>query len=176
MGGLAVVQVILSVFIQQTFKVAAQDERVMINEKEAQSNAIITNLQYLFDELDTSGDGHVDKVEFQVLKSDPVVKTWFSALEVDLGDIDDLFLLLDNGDGYISRNEFVDGIRAMRGLAKKTDILEIKRLLKKVDSSLKILPLENVSLCAPQSSKKQSVQTPPSLTQQMTLSCTTVEI
>lgn len=135
--GLAVVQVILSVFIQQTFKVASQDERVMILDKEAQTAAMIRNLEHLFDELDKSGDGNIDYLEFEVLKSDPVVKTWFAALEVDVGDIDDLFNLLDDGDGPISRDEFVDGVRAMRGMAKKTDLLEIKGRMKKIDSNLK---------------------------------------
>jgi len=143
--GLAVVQVILSVFIQQTFKVASQDERIMILEKEAQSAATIRSLQHLFDRLDRSGDGNSDYVEFEVLKSDPVVKTWFAALEVDLGDIDELFLLLDDGDGYISREQFVDGVRAMRGLAKKTDILEIKGRLRKMDSNLKELLVRPVA-------------------------------
>jgi len=117
--GLAVVQVILSVFIQQTFKVAAQDEHVMINEKETQSKAVVKNLEHLFDAFDKSGDGKIDRVEFDILRHDPVVKFWFAALEVDAHDVDQLFKLLDDGDGEIGRKEFIDGVRAIRGLAKK---------------------------------------------------------
>merc|ERR1712107_622817 len=120
--------------------VASQDEHVMINDKEAQSKAIIRNLEHLFDTFDTSGDGKIDIVEFEVLKSDPVVKCWFSALEVDASDVDKLFQLLDPGDGEICRKDFIDGVRAIRGLAKKTDILEIKRQLKDIDLKIEDLP------------------------------------
>jgi len=138
--GLAVVQVILSVFIQQTFKVAAQDENIMINERKAQGAAIVRNLEHLFDVLDKSGDGLIDRVEFEILKHDPVVKFWLSALEVDTSDVDQLLDDLDDGDQLISRKEFIDGIKAIRGQAKKTDILEMKRQLKIIDSKIEDLP------------------------------------
>jgi len=152
----------------------------MINEKEAQSNATLKNLEHLFHELDKSGDGCIDKEEFEVLKSNSQLKTWFSALEVDLGDIDELFLLLDNGHGEITRQEFVDGIKAMRGMAKKTDILEIKRRLRKIDSNLDDLYLRNITTAARSTVKKhpvkRSARTLPLFVQQMCLSDTTVDI
>jgi len=161
--GFAVVQVILSVFIQQTFKVASLDENVMINEKRLQSLATIRNLDHLFGVLDKSGDGFIDHLEFSVVKSDPVVKMWFSALGVDVVDIDELFTLLDDNHGRISRADFIDGIRAMRGLAKCTDILDIKRAIKRVESKLKDLD-SGVS------------RVPPLIIQQANPSVTTFEI
>merc|ERR1712048_185607 len=50
--GFAVVQVITSVFIQQTFKVASRDEQVMITEKKSASKAYLKNLERLFQTLD----------------------------------------------------------------------------------------------------------------------------
>merc|ERR1740121_1761894 len=56
--GFAVIQVITSVFIQHTFKVASRDADVMIQEKEKAAQAYLKHLHNLFTALDESGDGH----------------------------------------------------------------------------------------------------------------------
>merc|ERR1712137_1345719 len=92
--GFAVVQVILSVFIQQTFKIASLDEEVMIHDKKMQSRAYVKNLEHLFTVLDKSKDGIVTHDEFLVAMRDPVVQTWFAAIGIDaLGQLE-LFDLL----------------------------------------------------------------------------------
>merc|ERR1719382_1383103 len=55
--GFAVIQVITSVFIQHTFKVASRDADIMIQEKQKASEAYLRHLDQLFTKLDKSGDG-----------------------------------------------------------------------------------------------------------------------
>merc|ERR1712241_1316875 len=62
--GFAVVQVISSVFIQQTFKVAGQNDTVMINEKLKSSRAVLKSMENLFQRLDESGDGILTREEW----------------------------------------------------------------------------------------------------------------
>merc|ERR1719512_431957 len=50
--GFAVIQVITSVFIQHTFKVAGSDEEMMILEKKKQSEDYVRHLESLFATLD----------------------------------------------------------------------------------------------------------------------------
>merc|ERR1719512_540034 len=59
--GFAVIQVITSVFIQHTFKVASRDQEVMIQEKQKASEAYLKHLGNLFTDLDESGDGQISK-------------------------------------------------------------------------------------------------------------------
>merc|ERR1712048_1502864 len=103
--GFAVVQVITSVFIQQTFKVASHDEEVMITEKRNASRAYLRNLERLFQALDTSGDGIVTRKEFEAVLEDKEVSHWFAAMEVDVSEASQLFDVLDDGDGMISLDE-----------------------------------------------------------------------
>jgi len=130
--GFAVVQVILSVFIQQTFKVAAHDQEIMINEKRSQAEATLKQLTRLFEALDTSGDGMVSKEELLVVLGDPRVMAWFAAMGVDANDINELFTLM--GDGDLAPNDFIEGVKSIRGIAKTTDMFEVKRQLQRVIS------------------------------------------
>jgi len=129
--GFAVVQVIISVFIQQTFKVASRDEEVLIKEKSAAAAAYATNLKSLFRFIDKSGDGFLSQEEFEEVLLDKRVKTWFSALEVEPGEVSTLFEMLDDGDGQISMEEFMQGVKALKGFAKGTDVLMLSREVKK---------------------------------------------
>merc|ERR1711862_884448 len=113
--GFAVVQVITTVFIQQTFKIAARDEDIMIAEKKSQATAFFKNLEKLFEVLDESGDGMISLPEFESVVNDPRVRTWFDAIDVDARLATKLFAMLDDGDGHISIQEFSDGIKSIKG-------------------------------------------------------------
>merc|ERR1719512_51017 len=63
--GFAVIQVITSVFIQHTFKVASRDDDVMIQEKLMASEAQLKTLEKLFWGIDSSGDGRLSKEELE---------------------------------------------------------------------------------------------------------------
>jgi len=129
--GFAVVQVILSVFIQQTFKVASRDEEVMIKEKEAAGRALMGNVKKLFAVLDESGDGLLSKEEFSRVLTDSHVQSWFAALELDVADAPQIFELLDDGDGAITQEEFLNGVKAFQGNAKGTDMMVLSREVKR---------------------------------------------
>merc|ERR1719203_2535093 len=51
--GFAVIQVISSVFIQHTFKVASSDEEIMIQAKQQQAATFLRHLDNLFSSLDS---------------------------------------------------------------------------------------------------------------------------
>eukprot|EP00812_Abedinium_dasypus_P013263 NODE_676_length_1411_cov_340.638643.p1 GENE.NODE_676_length_1411_cov_340.638643~~NODE_676_length_1411_cov_340.638643.p1 ORF type:complete len:413 (+),score=153.89 NODE_676_length_1411_cov_340.638643:3-1241(+) len=131
--GFAVVQVILSVFIQQTFKVAARDERVMIHEKESASKAYYSNLENLFRFLDTSGDGLLTYDELQDIVNSREVGTWFASVGLELDEITDLFEMLDTGSGTINQDEFIAGVKCLHGNARSVDLFVLKREIARIN-------------------------------------------
>merc|ERR1719189_1666975 len=116
--GFAVIQVITSVFIQHTFKVASRDEDVMIQEKRKAAEDYLRHLDNLFANLDESGDGQISREEFDATLQQPRVRHWFAALEIDVSDGPKLFQILDDGDGQISKEEFMTGLKRVKGAAQ----------------------------------------------------------
>eukprot|EP00811_Abedinium_folium_P020399 NODE_2937_length_2118_cov_40.142642.p1 GENE.NODE_2937_length_2118_cov_40.142642~~NODE_2937_length_2118_cov_40.142642.p1 ORF type:complete len:635 (+),score=159.09 NODE_2937_length_2118_cov_40.142642:215-1906(+) len=139
--GFAVIQVILSVFIQQTFKIANRDEAVMIMEKENATAAYYKNLVSLFKACDTSGDGLVTREELQFVLANPKVKSWFAALEIDVGEAEELFNILDSKDkdGFIREEEFLLGIKSIKGPSRAKSVFMMHNDLKKVQLKLEAL-------------------------------------
>jgi len=148
--GFAVVQVVISVFIQQTFKVASRDEELMIRERKTESQAYSAHLEKLFAKLDASGDGLISRDEFNMVLQDDRILTWFAALEVDFKEVAGLFDLLDDGDGEISHEEFIIGVMACKGSAKGTDMLAVSRDVKVNRKLLKSLEAKMDGLLAAQ--------------------------
>lgn len=121
----AAVKVISAVFILETQKVAATDEALLILQKERQTDSLDKNFAGVFKEIDESGDGHVTKEEFGTLLHDHRVLTWLAALDLDVEQCEGLFSLLDNGDGKISFQEFVQGVHRLKGPARSVDMITV---------------------------------------------------
>eukprot|EP00927_Polykrikos_kofoidii_P062017 TRINITY_DN56842_c0_g1_i1.p1 TRINITY_DN56842_c0_g1~~TRINITY_DN56842_c0_g1_i1.p1 ORF type:complete len:631 (+),score=92.33 TRINITY_DN56842_c0_g1_i1:259-1893(+) len=130
--GFAVVQVITSVFIQQTFKCVAVDEQVMLNEKAKATGAYLRNLESLFSKIDVSGDGFLSPEEANFCLGNKTVQTWFAALDIELAEAKCLFVALDDGSGMISPQDFIDGIKRYRTPAKSIDCQMMRRELRQL--------------------------------------------
>mmetsp|Transcript_63 Transcript_63/g.210 ORF Transcript_63/g.210 Transcript_63/m.210 type:complete len:555 (+) Transcript_63:2-1666(+) len=134
--GFAVLQVITSVFVQQTFKITNNDEQVMIKEHMKASEMRMKSLDRLFCKLDKSGDGVLTWDEYSEIVTDPHIKAWFATLDVDASELEELFSLLDDGYGQIHRNDFTSAIKKVKGNARAMDLVAVQGDLRKLHKNM----------------------------------------
>eukprot|EP00927_Polykrikos_kofoidii_P005514 TRINITY_DN12182_c0_g2_i1.p1 TRINITY_DN12182_c0_g2~~TRINITY_DN12182_c0_g2_i1.p1 ORF type:complete len:671 (-),score=121.77 TRINITY_DN12182_c0_g2_i1:271-2085(-) len=139
--GFAVVQVIISVFIQQTFKVVARDEQVMINECKAASEAFGKNLRHLFEVIDVDHDGFISHEELSICMSDKEVRSWFASIDVDMSEAFHAFECTMENDGALSLEEFSRTIRHLRKNMHSQDkmmknILEVTQVARNIETMM----------------------------------------
>lgn len=137
--GFAVLNVVSAVFVQQTMKVAQADQEYVLNQKQKQVEAYAGKLKRFFMTLDASGDGLVSWDEFSVLLSDPQLQLWMSTLDLETQDLVSLFQMIDDGDGEISVEEFIDGATRLRGMARSLDVAQVMTSIKKLELKLEDL-------------------------------------
>ncbi|CAJ1339825.1 unnamed protein product, partial [Effrenium voratum] len=58
---------------------------------------------------------------------DPRFRLWLAALDLQSSDAENLFTLLDDGDGSISYQEFIGGARRLKGTAQSIDLVTLMR-------------------------------------------------
>ncbi|OLP84393.1 Voltage-dependent P/Q-type calcium channel subunit alpha-1A [Symbiodinium microadriaticum] len=116
--GFAVLNVVNSVFVQQTMKTATSDEELAFKQKEKDIAQYNRKVRKLFQTIDSSGDGAINLEEFEKLVQSPKLSFWMSQLELEYHDLLSLFEFLDNGDGQITLSEFIEGAGRLRGSAK----------------------------------------------------------
>jgi len=134
--GFAFVGVINGVFMQETFKVASTDDRVMLRRSERMINTHAKKMTMFFEEADANGSGVIDRAEFKMLVAQPAVSMWLSSMELDAKDGDLLFSLLDDGDGHLTLDEVVRGVAKLKGSARSIDVVQVLKELEKLKASI----------------------------------------
>lgn len=120
--GFAVLNVVDSVFVQQTMRIATSDEQLAFKKKEQELASYTRKVKNLFATMDQSGDGVINFEEFSKLVQSPMLQFLLSQLDLEYHDLLSLFEFLDNGDGEITLSEFIEGAAKLRGSAKALDI------------------------------------------------------
>jgi len=129
----AVVSVIGAVFIAETGRIAASDDNVQMLRKQRQQQNYSRRVHQLFQTLDLNSDGKVSWPEFEIISCDDKMKNYLSTFEIDVVDLERLFRILDDGDGSIDVEEFVNGMTSVQGFAKSFDLIVLSRLVRKLD-------------------------------------------
>lgn len=134
--GFAVIRVITGVFLHETFKVASTDDELMIMQKNRQIAKNVEKMQQLFEEADESGDGYLSANEFVEVMNDPRVKSWLSAMDLDVRDAESMFALVDDGDRKVSAYELVAGFGRLKGGAKSLDMNTLLQQCSRIEELL----------------------------------------
>lgn len=128
----AMFRIITMLFLRDTLALANSDAEMAVREKQKQQQRYAGKLMDFFNAADSSGDGFLSASEFQEILSNSEVKTWLSVMELDVHDADELFKMLDNGDGEVSAAEFVEGILRLKGGARSQDVMKIMHASQKL--------------------------------------------
>jgi len=134
--GFAVVKVITGVFLHETFKVASTDDELMIVQKKRAMKKHQREMDKLFRLADDSKDGFISRQEFRQVLSIPRVRTWLSAMELEVEDYDLLFDFMDDGDQRISAIELMRGVQRLKGAARSIDMVAVMRKMLNMQQQL----------------------------------------
>lgn len=134
--GFAVLNVVNAVFVQQTLKTASSDEELQFRQKQIEVDRYTRKVRQFFKTIDESGDGSITFDEFSQLVESPKLKFWVSQLELEYHDLLSLFEMMDDGDGEITLDEFIEGAARLKGSAKSIDIWRLETKLEVLLSAI----------------------------------------
>jgi hypothetical protein len=132
----AVIRVLSALFLNTTMNVANQDEEMMMMAKIKEMEKFTERVGYFFQEADTSGDGMIDRDEFETILEDDRMKVWLEALGLEVYEVQALFNLLCDDVGEISYEDFLGGAKRMKGQAKAIDSITIMHGQHKLKNSI----------------------------------------
>merc|ERR1712137_545239 len=96
---------------------------------------------------DDSLDGLIERSEFINALEQKRIRTWVSAMDLEVGDLDVLFDFMDDGDGALTEAELVAGFTRLKGPARSIDLIGLTFKIAYLQDSLLDLT-ENVDrLC-----------------------------
>lgn len=132
----AVIRIITAIFLKETLQVASTDSEMMVNEMRERTQKNAEKLEIVFTALDIEGRGVLNFDQFARIATHKDVKTWLASFELAVHDVEGLFHLLDDGDGEITYDEFIEGILRLKGQARSLDVVAISRACDKIDEKV----------------------------------------
>jgi len=120
--GFTVVAVINGCFINETFKLAEQDDLLMVLKKDKERQVHAQKMLKLLEMADSKGDGTLTRQEFIEICKNQEVDKWLGAQGLRVTDAGAIFDLIDTGEGLIHKQELVAGARRLQGNARSLDV------------------------------------------------------
>jgi hypothetical protein len=135
----AMIKVIAAVFITETTRIVAGDTEVAMMRKKRQIATEKNTIGEILGKIDDSGDGWLTMVELEKSFEDPLMATWAATLELTFEDLESIFSIIDEGDGYVTIDEFLNGALNMRGAAKQSVLATVLKFARRIDKRLDLV-------------------------------------
>lgn len=145
----ALIRVISALFLKDTLDAAQSDADLAVVDKKERRRVYVTKLEALFEAIDTKKSGMINEKQLSQITSMPNVHAYLETLGLDVKESAALFHLLDDGDGEVTREEFINGIMHCKGEARAIDQVIMHAELKLVTKRLE-------GLCKHMGCKKKS--------------------
>ncbi|CAK9022612.1 Sodium channel protein type 11 subunit alpha (NaN) (Sensory neuron sodium channel 2) (Sodium channel protein type XI subunit alpha) (Voltage-gated sodium channel subunit alpha Nav1.9) [Durusdinium trenchii] len=135
----AVIRVISAIFLRETLEAANNDAEMLVQDRLHKKSTYVRKLEGIFAACDESGDGVLTENELTELMRDPRVQVYLESLEIDVRESTALFRLLQNSEGVICCDDFIDGILRCKGPARAIDQILLANDVKQVSEQVKKL-------------------------------------
>jgi len=120
---LSLMNVVTAVFVETAIQRSANDGSMRVQKELDNKAEFVSNMQRVFEELDTNSSGTLTLEEFEKQMEDENVLTFMSTLELDIDQVKTLLCLLDRDqNGEVDVDEFITGCIRLKGGAKSLDM------------------------------------------------------
>lgn len=126
----AAIRAITAVFLKDTLDAAHNDAEHQLAEGLKKKAQYVSKLENFFQQIDHGGNGMITEERLNAMLENPRVKAYFETLDLAVHEGTALFHILDNGDGEVTLEEFIDGILRCKGPARAIDQVAMQADLK----------------------------------------------
>jgi len=132
----AIIRVISAVFLKDTLDAAQNDAEALVVDKMHKKQEFMVKLEGIFKAIDDTGSGIISEERLTTILSNPKVAAYFQTMDIDVHEGRALFHVLNNGEGGVSLDEFIDGILKCKGPARAIDQVAMHAEIKALDFKL----------------------------------------
>lgn len=148
--------------MKDTSDAAQNDAEQLVIDRLRLKEQYVNKLEGIFRAIDDSGNGLISEERLSYILSNPKVAAYFQTLDLDVHEGAALFHLLDNGDGEVTLDEFIDGIMRCKGPARAIDQVAMHAEIKNLDTKVtklfkKLMKVSKASVEVKQRNMSKSV-------------------
>mmetsp|Transcript_78795 Transcript_78795/g.139079 ORF Transcript_78795/g.139079 Transcript_78795/m.139079 type:complete len:313 (-) Transcript_78795:215-1153(-) len=118
---------VTAIIVENALTNSKKDEEAVVAEKDREKQIALQNIKVLFQMIDMDGNGVLTRNEFETAFEDPEIAMKLKMIDIQPKKCQEIFDLLDGGDGVLSLEEFFEGIIQMEGLAQSKDVFRVMK-------------------------------------------------
>jgi len=141
---IVLMNLVTAIIVENAIESSKADHDHMVNEKERNRQRDIDRMRKVFTSMDTDGGGTLSWEEFSKSFDDEDLSKMWKLLDIDQKDAWELFQLLDDGDGEITIDDFIEALQRMSGIAQAKDMFRLQKMLALVMNSLDTLATQEL--------------------------------
>jgi len=124
LAGIVLFNLMTAVVVRNAFDAADRDAEAVARAKATEETKTRTELKDMFTDLDEDMSGALSIEEFLECLDDFNFIRKMKLLDIDLEELPDIFEILDDGDGQVDQDEFINGMMRMQGPAMSGEMLK----------------------------------------------------
>jgi hypothetical protein len=121
-GVLVLMNIVTAVLVDNALAQSAGDDAEVAEEKKYLKDAAMARLKRMFTVIDQDGSGNLSRQEFRNALENEEIRHELAALDIDKDNCEEVFDLIDDGDGELGIEEFFAGLVRVEGPAKAKDL------------------------------------------------------
>eukprot|EP00397_Hematodinium_sp_SG-2012_P027399 GEMP01028786.1.p1 GENE.GEMP01028786.1~~GEMP01028786.1.p1 ORF type:complete len:467 (+),score=113.79 GEMP01028786.1:185-1585(+) len=134
-----VLSLLVAVLLDSALRAVREDDAEMEEEEAERRNKQAKQLHELFDHLDEDGNKTINENDWRAARHHPTVVTMLKDLGMAPGELEDLWMVLDDGDHVIEISKFVETMRRWKIKPSMADMMvcmkQIRNCVEQVDTS-----------------------------------------
>jgi hypothetical protein len=121
-GVLVLMNIVTAVLVDNALAQSAQDHAEVAEEKKYLKAAAMARLKRMFAVIDEDGSGNLSLEEFRNSLDNEEIRHELAALDIGKANCEEVFDMIDDGDGELGIEEFFSGLARMEGTATAKDL------------------------------------------------------
>jgi len=127
---------VTAIIVDNAFCASKADEEERAKRIEQDKEKELEALKHFFAEIDTDHSGKLSQYEFHSAMQNRQIQQKLRAWDLLPKDMAEVWEILDNGDGELDVEEFINGVRRLQGDAKAKDILQLQKEMQALENSI----------------------------------------
>jgi voltage-gated sodium channel len=129
---------VTAIIVDNALARSQEDERQMIQQKKREQKKAEKKCRRLFDAIDEDGNESLTIEELKSACDDPWLSRQLQVLDITSDNAEEIFRMMDTGDGLLSLEEFFEGTKRMQGPAEGRDLVRLLATTQKLARAFKV--------------------------------------
>jgi len=132
---------VTAIIVENALKRSREDEKEIRQQKKREQRKAEKRCRKLFSAIDDDGDENITIEELRNACEDPWLGRQLQVLDINTDNADEVFKMMDTGDGVLSLDEFFEGTQRMQGPAEGKDMVRVLAITQRLARDI----LQNVA-------------------------------